>query len=177
MSFLRPEAVATLLRWREVAAAAGVLALGLWVASWGGWFWQAVGLGLAAVAVAFAVQAGRRLRFSGAVGAPGIVEVVERRITYFGPTFGGAVSLDDLAELRLVARGGVRAWGLRQADGQALIVPAAAQGAEAMFDAFSVLPGLSPADLLRALQIRDGEQVVWRRAGGAARIGRGDSGA
>jgi hypothetical protein len=101
-----------------------------------------------------------------------------------GPTLGGFVSVPELVELRLVALRGRRLWRLKQADGQALLVPVDAAGAEALFDVFAALPGMDMPALLavlspdagadigadagaegRALVVGAAMQLVWRRAG------------
>lgn len=163
-------------RWREVGAAGVVVALGLWVASGGGFVLVPFGLLVAALGAGLAVQAWRRMRFVQGAEAPGIVEVDEGQISYMGPQLGGFVSVPELVELRLVALRGRRLWRLKQADGQALLVPVDAAGAEGLFDVFATLPGMDMGALLAALEpqgsagargVVAGEvaQVLWRRAG------------
>ncbi|MFZ1467392.1 MAG: hypothetical protein WAT09_00265 [Paracoccaceae bacterium] len=173
---IRPEARAALTRWSEPAIGATVLASGLWAATRGGWLLAVAGGAVAALGVAWVVLGLRRMRFLGRHDAPGLVELDEGRITYLGPRMGGSISLPDLAEIRLLTLRGRRVWRLRQGDGQALLVPLDAAGAEALFDAFATLPGLSSAALVAAL---DGDapvgtrlpvtgtedRLVWRRQG------------
>lgn len=160
---IRPAARDALWRWREVAmAAAGALA-GLWLIGLGGLLLVPLGLALAAVSAGMGVLAWRRMRFHREVDAPGLVEVTEGQVGYLGPTFGGYVALADLADLRLVRIGGRAAWRLRQTDGQTLLIPAEAQGADALFDAFAALPGLDTQALVSALDARDDDRVIWRR--------------
>ncbi len=169
MSFIRPEVVAQLLRWREALAAVGVTILGLWALGRGlgrgDWLLQGVGgvliLGGAVVAWA-AIQ---RARFRGGGQGPGLVRVTERQITYMGPIHGGAVALSRLEELALVpAGGGDRHWMLHHEDGPPLAIPLSADGAEALFDAFAALPGLDTARLVAAVERGDaGKQVIWTR--------------
>jgi len=84
--------------------------------------------------------------------------------------------------LRLVTAGGRRLWRLRQNDGQTLLIPVEAVGGEALFDAFSGLPGLDTQALVAALNGQVGKssaasvravpglasqpdsRVIWRRA-------------
>lgn len=148
---IRHEALATLTRWREVALAAIVVTFGLWTATRGGPVLLAVGLGMAGLGAALTLTALRRMRFAQAVAAPGLVEVVEGEVRFFGPTFGGAVSLDDLTEIRLLTMRGRRLWRLKQSDGQALLIPVDAAGAEALYDGFTSLPGMDMAALLAQL--------------------------
>ena len=164
MAFLRPEAVAALRRWREPAAAAAVAAAGLWVVSFGGPFFAVLGGAAVAVGAGLGLIALRRMRFSRAVGAPGLVEVVEGQIGYFGPVHGGYAALAELTEIVLMSHRGQRAWRLRQADGAVLFIPVAAAGAEALFDAFAGLPGLETHALLAALDAPpETARIVWRR--------------
>lgn len=173
----RPEALATLRRYSEVAAAGLVLLIGLWVAVRGGWFLATIGLGLAGMATGWAVLALRRLRFQAGDAAPGIVEVDEGRISYLGPRLGGSIGLPDLIEIRLLTLRGRSVWRLKQADGLVLLVPLDAAGAAALFDAFAALPGLTSAALVAALDVPTAEgpglisatrpldRLVWRRRG------------
>lgn len=175
---IRPEAMAALARWREVALAAGIIALGLWLMGQGGLVLLPVGGALVALGAGMALLALRRLRFAQAPAAPGLVEVDEGQVSYFGPVSGGFVSLREVVELRLLARGGQRFWRLKQADGQALLVPVDAAGSEGLFDAFSALPGMDSQSLVAALDLpvapgADGVPallqdtlgpVIWRRA-------------
>ena len=163
--FLRPQAAATLRRWREVLAALAVAALGLWIAASPGPVVQGFGYVLALVAVLALIPAIRRARFAPGGQGPGVVQVVEGRILYMGPVTGGAVSLADLSALALRRdHAGHAAWILTE-PGQLLVIPIDAAGAEALFDAFTTLPGLGANRLLAARQgARIGEQTLWRRA-------------
>ena len=173
---IREGARQALWRWREVGAAGAVLLAGLWVAAQGGWVLVPFGLLVAGLGAGLAVQAWRRMRFVQGADAPGIVEVDEGQISYMGPQLGGFVSVPELVEVRLVALRGRRLWRLKQADGQALLVPVDAAGAEGLFDVFATLPGMDMGAVLAALEpvaggsgraVVAGEvaQVLWRRAG------------
>lgn len=162
---MRPELRAALHRNREAIAAGGVAALGVWLAALGGWFLLAVGLGLATVALVWAATALRRARFARPVTDPGLVEIDERRIGYFGvgAALGGYVALDDLSEIRLLNLRSARYWRLKTSDGQAILVPTGAAGAEALFDAFASLPGIDMRRLAGALEGGAVAQSLWTR--------------
>lgn len=173
---IRPGARKALWRWREVIVAALVALFGLWVADGGGYLLPPLGGLIALGAAAFGLLGLRRLRFSLGGEAPGLVQVDEGQVSYMGPTVGGFVSLPDLVELRLISIRGRRLWRLKQNDGQAILIPLEATGAEALFDAFSALPGMSSATLVAALEPPKGadsravmaggeNRLVWRRAG------------
>jgi hypothetical protein len=168
--FMRPEAAAILRRWREPLVALAVIALGLWIAARPGPIVQGFGWVLAAVGVAAMLPAIRRARFQASGEAPGVVQVDERRILYMGPTHGGAVAVDELTQLSLRRmEDGRAAWVLVQ--GQTLLViPTEARGAEALFDAFTALPGLSAQAILAARDTpQPGTTRLWIRAQDGAR--------
>lgn len=167
MSPIRPEVAALFARWREVLGAVALGLAGLWVFGFGGYFFQAIGVGLVLVGASAVVVAVRRLRFHAEVAAPGLVQVDEGQITYLAPQDGGFVALSELTALDLVfdAQGG-RLWRLTQMGLPAVTIPAAAQGADALFDSFVSLPGARPGHILAALDRTpdQGPVTVWRRA-------------
>jgi hypothetical protein len=154
---IRPELREQLWDAREGIVALGVVAFGAWLVFLGGWVLIPFGTAIAALGTAFGVLALRRMRFGQGVHAPGIVEVDEAQISYFGPDGGGFVSVRELVELRLAWVAGRRHWRLKQADGQTLLVPVAAVGADRLFDAFAVLPGMASQNLLTALDAPPGQ--------------------
>lgn len=151
LGVIRPEALGTLARWREPGFGAALGALGIWVSVQGGPILAALGLLLGAVGLGLVVTGLRRLRFAQKVASPGIVELVEGELRYFSPDFGGSISLADLAELRLITLRERRMWRFKQVDGQVLLVPVDAAGAEALYDGFTSLPGMDMATALAAL--------------------------
>jgi hypothetical protein len=161
---IRPEVRATLRRWREVIAAGLVAALGLWLVMLGGYLLVPLGGAVMILAAGWALIALRRIRFLRGVAAPGVVEVDEGQIGYFGPTFGGFVALAELAELRLAEFHGARAWRLKTQDGQVLLIPVDAAGAERLYDAFAALPGIDMARITAALDHEQATLPLWRRA-------------
>ena len=118
---------------------------------------MALGLGLGIIGL-------RRMRFSRGVSDPGVVQVVEGQITYFGPTEGGFAGLSLIDEIALLTRNDRRVWRLSQSSGDTLYIPTAAEGAEVLFDAFAGLPGLDSTALLAAIEgPPDMPRIVWRR--------------
>jgi hypothetical protein len=149
---IRGEIVDAAYRLREVIAAGAVGLFGLWLIWLGGYLLLPVGIVVLALATVWAVTALRRIRFAQDIMAPGMVEVDEGQIGYLGPALGGYVALPDLVELRLVTMQGRRLWRLKQADGQTLLIPVDAAGADRLFDAFGSLPGMDLAALVVALE-------------------------
>lgn len=176
MTLIRPEVTAMIWRWREVIWAAVVAGVGLWLIGLGGYLLVPVGLIIVGIGVVLAETGWRRLRFQQAVDAPGIVEVDEAQVGYLGPELGGFLSLQELVELRILSLRGRRLWRLKQADGQALLIPVDAAGADRLFDAFANLPGMDTAALVAALApstlpraaaltLAAETRVIWRRQG------------
>lgn len=172
MPLTRPDASAWLLRWRELWAAGCVALAGLWLIWLGGYFLVPVGVLALALAGALGLLGWRRMRFDQGVEAPGLVEVNEGQVGYLGPTFGGYVALDDLTELRLITMHGKRLWRLKQSDGQALLIPVQAAGAERLFDAFAALPGMDSQALVMAVAPTGTAQGTAVEAPAQAGIGR-----
>ena len=123
------------------------------------------------------VTALRRARFAQTIAAPGIVELDEGQVGYLAPELGGFLSLAELVEIRLLTLRGKRVWRLKQADGQALLIPVDAAGAERLFDAFAGLPGMDTQALVAALHpsaqhdpnpaLAAETRVIWRKHSGA----------
>jgi hypothetical protein len=176
MSFIRAEVLAGLIRGREVILGGLVAAAGVWLAWLGGYFLGPLGLAVLAFGCGWAVLAWRRLRFAQSGDAPGLVEVNEGQIAYFGPRLGGAVGVPDLAEIRILTLRGRRVWRLKQGDGQTILVPVEAAGADQLFDAFAALPGMDTAALVAALAPQGAavgtgvaldsiDRLIWQRRG------------
>ncbi len=149
MPLIRPELTAVFKRWSEVMAGLGVALFGLWALQANDAFFQALAALVILAGLGMAIIGWRRMRFQRDGVAPGIVQLVEGQISYFGPEEGGFVALRDLVELHLVAQG--QEWLLLCADGTRLQIPVAARGADVLFDAFATLPGLRMQSLLEAL--------------------------
>ncbi len=182
---IRPELVQAAYRGREVIFGGMLAAAGVWTALRGGYVLLPSGLAIACLGLVWAVTAWRRMRFAQGVAAPGIVEIDEGQIGYLGPDAGGYVAIPDLTELRLVDMRGRRLWQLRQSDGQALLIPVDATGADRLFDAFASLPGMDTAALVSALAppppdarrnpaLASISKTLWRRSGRGA-VARRDS--
>lgn len=163
MSFVRPEALAVLRRYRETIVGSGLVALGLW------WLTGAQGL-LILPAVALSVAGAvllwlgiQRARFRRDGQGPGIVQVTEAQISYFGPLTGGTVALSGLMRITLDGTQHPPHWHFGRADAPPLLIPVNADGAERLFDAFSALPGFRMDRALKALENPAARRVViWQ---------------
>ena len=165
MSFIRPEAQAQMWRFRELLAAAATFLLGVyWVLGpkgllgWIGWL-------LIVAGVALAVLGLRRLRFGQTGRGPGVVQVDEGQIAYFGPLTGGAVALSELTRLSLDRAARPAHWVLDQPGSDPLHIPVNAAGADVLFDAFAALPGLRTGRMLTELNsISRTSVVLWQKS-------------
>jgi hypothetical protein len=174
MSFVRPAAKAAMARWREALIGTGLMALGLYwtfgttrgLLTWVG----LVALFLGAALSFAGVQKGRS-RQGG--GGPGVVQIIERRIGFFGPLNGGIVDLDAVTALTFDPTEHPPHWIITHENGPALHIPINAEGADSLFDAFASLPGLSPGRVASVSRQEGMRQVVlWRRPDLQDRIAR-----
>ncbi|MEM9969567.1 MAG: hypothetical protein AAF762_00495 [Pseudomonadota bacterium] len=165
MSFVRPEVSAGLWRWREVVAGVAAVCLGAVVATGRIGFLGALGWVIVFVGFALIVSGVSRGRFRNAGGGRGVVEVDERAVRYLGPEIGGAVALGQISRIAVALP---HAWELTDAAGQRLTIPVDAEGAEALFDAFISLPGMTSATLAEAAaEPPESRRVIWERPHGS----------
>jgi len=165
MSFIRPEAQAFLWRWRELLGALALLLLGLRWAIWGIGLMQITGWACVALALVLGVVGAQRMRFRLGSGGPGVVQVTEGQISYFGPLTGGAGARSEIETLRLDHTARPSHWVLEQPGQSPLAIPVTAAGAEALFDVFASLPGLKTERMLSELHHKGPHQVViWQRS-------------
>lgn len=163
MSFVRDEARAVLWRWREVLAGLGVLALGAYWFAWPGGLLFWLSFPMLAAGCALVALGIPRARFRGPGGGPGMVQITEGQISYFGPLTGGVVELDGLRRIDLDATGYPAHWVLHSDDQPPLHIPVTASGADALFDAFQSLPSLNASRLATARGIGSGHHRIWSR--------------
>ncbi|MEM7596356.1 MAG: hypothetical protein AAF382_01590 [Pseudomonadota bacterium] len=164
MSFVRPEVRAALWRWREALAGASLCAFGIWWAISGAALTRGLGVVVALAAAAFVVAGIQRGRFRGRSGGLGVVRTDEGQIAYFGPLTGGVVALSEMSHLAYDRTGRPGHWVLSQPGQNDLYIPVDAEGAEALFDAFTSLPGLPPEALLRVQRMSErARSVIWTR--------------
>ncbi len=166
---IRPEARAQIARYREALIGLSALALGLyWAFFTGGGTLHWIGYVVMVIGAVLAVAGVQRARFRTGDGGPGIVQVIEGRITYFGPLSGGVADLESLTALTLDPTARPPHWLLAQPGQPPLAIPVNAEGADALFDAFAHLPGIQTRRMLRTLeQGADRPVVIWRKSGAA----------
>lgn len=164
MSFIRSEARQGLWRWRETLVGLAIGSVGAWwaigldgILSW-------VGLIVGPAGLIFTLAGIQRARFRSNNDGPGLVQVDEGRVTYFGPLSGGVIDLAEMTELTLDPTGKPPHWRLVQSGQPPLFIPVTASGSELLFDAFATLPGLSTERMLAARTKRfTVPQIIWQR--------------
>lgn len=163
MSFVRPEAQASLKRYSGVLACVGLaVVLVFAMTRTQGYLPYVFGVALI-IPGALGWDAVRRLRFPGREGGFGVVEVDERQITYLA-RHGGAISIEALTrvEAHRNARGSIT-W-VFMADDTTLSVPAEAKGAPKLFDALTALPGVNYAQAEAAAKGEGPDLfLIWTR--------------
>ncbi len=166
----RPEAIARLARWKEPILIALVLIFAIrqfWRAViYQSWISGVVGLILIAVVASLLYVSYLRARLKRDVNGPGIVEIDEQNITYFGPTSGGEVSLDSIRRLQLSTLPstlGDRNWIIWH-HGGSLVIPVASSGADRLLEVFTALPGFRYEPAIRAIESDKTEIfTIWSR--------------
>jgi hypothetical protein len=162
--FFRPEAKAVLWRWREVLVGVGLALFGLWWIIGPGLLLALPGWAFVLGGIALGLVGAQRGRFRGAGDGLGAVQVDEGQIAYFGPLTGGVVALAALERLSLDRTASPAHWRLDAPEQAPVMIPVNAAGADALFDAFSKLPGLRTEWMLSELRAQRGHAVViWER--------------
>ncbi|KMW56267.1 hypothetical protein AIOL_001219 [Candidatus Rhodobacter oscarellae] len=170
MSFIRPEVQEKLAKTRPFAIGAGLLLLGLYWLVDGGGVMRFVGAGLAVLGGVLLWDGARRARFPASGDGSGVVEIDERRITYYGPDGGSSVSLNDVARIRIntTDQGPFMAdlyWEFTERSGLRLVFPGDAVGAEKIFDALAVFDGADFQAIVEAnTHTEDASFLVWEDA-------------
>ncbi len=164
MSFIRPEIMDGFWRWREALLGAALSCLGLYLAVASTGILAAMGTGLTVIGALVVFAGIQRTRFRVGAGGPGVVQVHERLVTYYGPLDGGSVSVDLLSSVELdpTARP-VAQWVLSEVGGtQPLRIPTNAEGAETLFDVFAALEGIRTENMLTQLRSHPEQRVmIW----------------
>ncbi|MEL6685500.1 MAG: hypothetical protein AAFN63_05605 [Pseudomonadota bacterium] len=163
--FFRPEVRAFFRLWREVLFAAAVVLFGLWWALTGTGITQWLGIIFIGLGIGWIIAADQRRRFAQDGDGPGVVQIRERRLAYFGPLDGGVMDMADLNRLEIDPSSRPDpSWVLTSIEGQVLSIPINAKGAEDLFDVFASLPEIKTSTVLDVLShTPDARVTVWSR--------------
>ncbi|MCR8726611.1 hypothetical protein [Frigidibacter sp. ROC022] len=164
MSFIRPEVRSGLWRWRETLAGLLVGGFGLWGAIGSEGAAEMLGYAFTVAGAVLTFAGIQRARFRIGSDGPGLVEVTEGQVTYFGPNDGGTIAVNDIALVELDPKARPHASWLLTENGQPpLAIPTTAQGADALFDVFAALDGIRTERMLAELKKSPSKRVViWQ---------------
>lgn len=163
--FFRPEVRAFFWRWREVILAGVVVLFGMWWSLTGIGITQWLGIIFIGLGGGWIVAAEQRRRFAQDGDGPGVVQIRERRLAYFGPLDGGIIDVADLSRLEIDPTSHPDpSWVLTSIEGQVLSIPINAKGSEDLFDVFASLPDIKTSTVLDVLShTPDARVTVWSR--------------
>lgn len=163
--FIRPELRQKFWRWREAMFGLFMAACGMFWAVGQQGVLAAVGTSLAIVGALIIFAGIQRTRFRVGLGGPGVVQVDERQVTYYGPQDGGSVSIDALESVVLEPRAKPAAeWILKETGGQPLHIPVNAENSEVLFDVFAALNGIRTENMLTQLRDNPDKRVtIWHQ--------------
>ena len=156
MNFIRPELQALMWRWREVALLALIILISVYFFVTGAGLIRVITIGLIIIGLAFLYPAIRQARAVSPTVSVGVVEITERRIRYLGPETGSEISANDLDMVQIESRdendtSGEVTWVFTDIYGQSMLIPSGAEGARALLDAVSSLPGADLDAVVRAM--------------------------
>lgn len=156
MDFIRPELRAILWRWREVILLVGIIVCSTYMFIVGAGLVRVITIGLIIIGLAFVYPAIRQARATSPVVSVGVVEITERRIRYMGPETGSEISANDLNMVQIESRDEKDpnrdvTWIFEDIYGGSMAIPSGAQGARALLDAVSSLPGADLDAVVRAM--------------------------
>ncbi len=117
------------------------------------------------IGAVWGIAGAQRARFAQDGDGPGVVQIRERRLAYFGPLDGGVMDVADLAKLEIDPGSHPEpSWILTGTDGQIIAIPINAAGAEDLFDVFASLPNIKTNTVLDVLsRTPDARVTVWNR--------------
>ena len=170
MNFIRPNVRAHFAKWFEAYLVALVLILGVRVFLHGlaieSIVYGAIGSAIALLGLVLLRGAVHLIRFRRSQKAPGMVDVTEREISYFGPMHGKTVSLESLFKIELrESEAYASVWVLHNSEGDPMIVPTSAKGSDRLFDAFTSLSDVKMDALVRAVnKVPVRNHVIWERS-------------
>jgi hypothetical protein len=164
MSFIRPEALRSLRKYRGFIFAGLVLTTGLMIVFSSFGTTRLAGAVIAVMGALIGHDAYRRFKFPAGQGGAGVVEVDERQVSYLAAGTGRSISLDTLERIELHRNmRGRTTWVFFGPEGM-LSVPGDAEGTGKLFDALLALPGVNYAQAEAASQGRGPDLfLIWQR--------------
>jgi hypothetical protein len=169
MSLIRPEARATLWRWREVMVGIVLTALGLYWASGFGLL-RALGLALAMLGAVILYAGAQRARVrQRPTTAPGLIVLDERQLSYMAPQGGAIVLLGEVTRIEIETNDlgpyeDDMFWLFHQNGTPPSRIPASALGHERLLDALAAFPGADFEKVIAASgSTTKARFVIWQK--------------
>lgn len=155
MSFVRPEVLAGLKRWRGVIEAAVFLVPGLWMMLVMFGLLRFIGAAVFLFGVALLIPGLRRARFNPKAGDRGVLEVNERQVTWFTADGGDVFSLEDVVRIEIETndRGPFEddmLWYFTLSDGRRPEVIGAAAEGDTIFDLLATFDNVNFENVIKA---------------------------
>ncbi len=169
MNFIRPNVRAHFSKWAEAYLVTLILIIGVRVLIRGfvieSIVYEIVGAIISTLGLVLLRGTIQRIRFRRSQKAPGMVDVTEREISYFGPMHGKTLSLESLSKIELrESEAYASVWVLHNSEGDPMIVPTSAKGSDRLFDAFTSLSGVRMDALVKAVNtVPVHNHVIWER--------------
>ena len=169
MDLLRPEVKVWLYKWKEPLISTLVTLLGLRLAHYGlsnhNLVLLIVGSVIVIIGICVVVVSYIRISFSKFPNGVGIIEVKEKQIIYYDPSGGLAFSAENLVSIEIIGSDTSQStWKLSTEDKSVVNIPLNALGNEKLFDVFLTLPGIDPAELIKAVNNPNKTmQKIWTK--------------
>ena len=164
MSFIRPEAISSLRKYRGFILAGLFVTAGLFIVFTSYGTTRIAGCIILVVGGLVGHDAYRRFKFPAGEGGAGVVDVDERRVSYLSAEGGMSISMDTLEriELHRNTKGRIT-WVFYGPEGL-LSVPGDAEGTDKLFDALVALPSVNYTQAQAATQGKGPDLfLIWRR--------------
>ena len=164
MSFIRPEAVSSLRKYRGLILAGLIGSAGIFIVLTSYGATRIAGIFFSVVGGLIGYDAYRRFKFPSGGGGAGVVDVDERRVSYLSAEGGMSISMDtlDRIELHRNAMGRIT-WVFYGPEGM-LLVPGNAEGTAKLFDALVALPDVNYTQAEAATQGKGPDLfLIWKR--------------
>ena len=164
MSFIRPEAIGSLNKYRGFILASFIVTMGIFIISISFGATRIMGVFSLVLGGLIGHDAYRRFKFPSGKGGAGLVDVDERCVSYLSAEGGMSISMDtlDRIEVHRNAKGRIN-WVFYGPEG-ILSVPGDAEGTSKLFDALVALPGVNYTQAEAATHGKGPDLfLIWQR--------------
>lgn len=171
MSFVRPGVIKLIKQYQEVIWGIAILVLGV-VGIFTGGFISMVSLPVLLAGAAFIFLGARRARFrvlrAKAPISDGVVEMVERELTFFTSGIGATIAMDQVVKIEIETSDKgpdtqAMNWIFYQREAQPVRIPSGAVGGVEVFDALVAFPGADYEKVIAASKsVRNSRFLIWQ---------------